>query len=63
MSEFLNKVKGPVDKPAIKRRKVDLKTKIVSKPEYLKAIQKQEVASAEKKKKKQNKTSNAKRAK
>ena len=32
---MLNKMKGPTDKPAVKRRRVDLKTKIVTDAEYL----------------------------
>lgn len=36
--EFLDKVKGPVEKPPVKRWKVDLKTKVVSKMEYFTAL-------------------------
>ena len=35
----LNKMKGPTDKPAVKRRRVDLKTKIVTDAEYLAELQ------------------------
>ena len=32
-------MKGPTDKPAVKRRRVDLKTKIVTDAEYLAELQ------------------------
>ena len=35
---MLNKVKGPIDEKPKKRRKVDLKTKIITDKQYLEAI-------------------------
>ena len=58
----LDKMKGPTDKPAVKRRKVDLKTKIVTDAEYLAELHRlKEEEGRKKEKKKKAKTGDKKK--
>ena len=52
---ILDKMKGPTEKPAFKRRKIDLMTKVVTNEEYLQGIKNKLSGKKEKKKKPVNK--------
>ena len=58
----LDEMKGPTNKPAVKRRKVDLKAKVVTDASYLKELQRLEKEAEDKlnKKKTQQRSSKAK---
>ena len=49
---ILNKMKGPVEKPVAKRRKIDLTAKVVTDAEYLKGIWEKMEKTTKKKRKK-----------
>ena len=56
----MDKIKGPVSKPAVKRRKVDLKTKVITDDALLNELKRQEKEVQEKEEKKKNKNKKGK---
>ena len=48
---ILNKMKEPIDKPPVKRRKVHMKTKVLSDPEYVAELKRLAEKDEEKKQK------------